>query len=188
MHEKIAVEKNHGGIPNDPLADSAVGTPSKLVLEKAKRRCFDPRLLDRIAAHLGIELAIRRLDDVFLRGIYRLAAFGRSLVGKGCIVPGRHITEVSGDIHGLVIADENDDLASGALCFALQPYEVQNDLERVRAEVDDVAGLNQGGVPAGPGAFSVNEFRVTSKVAPSREVAMQVANRNNAMHGGCGCR
>ena len=108
-------------------------------------------------------------------------------VGKGRVVPGGHITQVAGDVHGLVIADERDDLAVGAQRFALQPHEVLDNLERVRAAVDDVAGLHQDSVPADPAAFTVNQSRGASNVSPGSEVAVQVANRNNAMHGGCSC-
>ena len=42
------------------------------------------------------------------------AAPGRPAVGIGGIVSGGHIAQVAGQVHGLVIADQRDDLAMGA--------------------------------------------------------------------------
>ncbi len=73
----------------------------------------------------------------------------------------------------------------GAGRFFLQPHEILDDLERIRAAIDGIAGLDQGRVAAAPVAIVIDQVCGAQDIPPGGKIAMQVADRNDAMQGGC---
>lgn len=87
-------------------------------------------------------MAIGHFDSSLVGIVDILAPQGRPAVGIAGIVGGGDIAQVTGQVHGFVIADHGDDLTVGAGRFFLQPHEILDDLERIRAAIDGVAGLD----------------------------------------------
>src|ERR1700722_17769110 len=129
MYKESAVEQDDGGIAGNPLADCAVGVPGDLALNASQWRGLEPRLLDRIVRHLRIVLAIARLDDGLVGFVYTFAPRARIFVAVGCIIFSGHIPQVAGHVHGLMIADQRNDLAVIPQRLLLQPHEVLDDFE-----------------------------------------------------------
>ena len=65
----------------------------------------------------------------------------------------------------------------------LQAHQILDDLERIRAAVHDVAGLDQDRLAADPAALVIDQPGSARDVAPGREITMQVADGNNSMNG-----
>ncbi len=80
-----------------------------------------------------------------------------------------------------MIADERDDAAAGAACLALEPHQVADDLERVGAAVDDVAGLDEHRSAPHPAPASIDQPRRRRDRAPHRIVAVKIADRDDAL-------
>ncbi len=77
-------------------------------------------------------------------------------------------------------------LTVGAGRFFLQPHEILDDLERIRAAIDGIAGLDEDRVAAGPVAIVIDQACGAQDIPPGGKIAMEVADRNDAMQGG-GC-
>ena len=67
------------------------------------------------------------------------------------------IAQVAGDVHRLMVADEDDDPAAGLGRFLVQLLQMADDLQAVRPAVGDVAGLDEGRRSAGPAVPGVDD-------------------------------
>jgi hypothetical protein len=83
-----------------------------------------------------------------------------------------------------VIAHQGNHLALAARGLALQPHQVLDDFQRIRATVHRIAGLDQNGIPPDPSAIAVDELGCARNVPPGGKIAMQVANRYDPVQGG----
>jgi len=153
------------------------------VLDAAQRRGLIPGLLDRVVGHLGIVLTIGRLDGLAIGGIDILTAARRAAVHKGRIISSRNVTQIAGQVHGLMIADQGDNLAMGSVCFALQAHQILDDLEGIRATIHGITGLDQHRLPADPTACVIHQLRGAGDIAPGSEVAVEVAHRDDPVKG-----
>jgi hypothetical protein len=79
-----------------------------------------------------------------------------------------------------MIADKRKDLAAAARGLPLKPHEILNNRQALRTSVDDIAKLDENGLPAGPFPLAVDKVRGPGNGQESIVIAMKVADRYNA--------
>jgi hypothetical protein len=95
----------------------------------------------------------------------------------------RGILEITEEIDRLVIAHQDDDFASLFRCLALQTHEEIHYLPDARATVDEVTGLDQGGVATAPVAIDVDQAGFAQNTLDTLDLAMHITDRD---HSTCG--
>ena len=186
VDEQVAVDQGHRRVADHPAADLPVRGPGEPLLDPAQRGRLDPGVADRGGAHRRVLGAVFRLDVFLFRFVEPIAKRDRPGPGEGGELGLGGVAQVAGDVHRFMVADQHDDPPALSRRFLLKPHEVADDLERIRAAVDDVADLDQRGPAAGPLATRSDHARRSGNVAPRGEVAVQVADGDDA--GGLGWR
>ena len=87
----------------------------------------------------------------------RLPHRGRLVGRKGGEFRGRHIAQIAGQIHDLVIAEHQVDAAAGGRGLGLQPHDQVERPARFRAPIEDVAVDYEMGRAAAPGSGFVDQ-------------------------------
>lgn len=83
-----------------------------------------------------------------------------------------------------MVAIHGDELAAALLRLALDPLKEVEGPDFIAATVEDVADLNDGGGAATPVAGSINEAGETERLLTLVEVAVDVADGDEAVRGG----
>ena len=181
MHEQSPADLHDGGIACGPLAEIARRAPRELVLDPAERRCAEPGLANRIGSQLGVAQAIACFDRGAVELIDAVAARGGIAVGEGGIFARRRVAVIAEEVHRLVVAENDDDLAAGARRFFLQPLQAADDQKRIRPAVGNVAHLHEDCPARGPMASGADQARRAGDRHPRLIVAVEIAHRDDAL-------
>ncbi len=127
MHEQRVVEHDRHGQRQQPLAVLALGRKSGAMPEVSRRKL----LVEGCAG----SCAVRRLP-----GLAQFRALGRRFqVAVRGVFAGVDVAQVAEDVHRLVVAQQDVQLARPRLRLALQAHQQVHDLARIGAAVEQVA-------------------------------------------------
>ncbi len=116
--------------------------------------------------------------DVILEGALALR-LGPG-VGERGVSGGGDVPELVQEVHDLVVAEEELHAAAGALRLVLEPHEEVERLAHLGPAVEDVAGLHEDRVAAGPPQLGVDEPRRLQDFDEGLERAVDVPDRDHS--------
>ena len=153
MKEERSVDLDDGVVAADPFPVFPLGAEGATEFREAERVVSFPPFAIRVV-ELG-RVAFRKRTLVFL------VEFLPGLLGVG--VPERvdlsprQVPEVAVENHGFVIADEGVNRSAGLPGLVFEPHQEVHRLSGVGAAVEDVSGLDEMRLAAGPFALGIDQ-------------------------------
>ena len=173
MDEEHLVDFDHGVLCLQPLS----------VLSRPAER--DPVLEPTEWVLLFPLPAVRPVLFLFSGGLGvegLLPQFRRIRRTESLELPLRYVSEVPYEIHAFVVPEEDMDPTTRPRGLLLETHEQVHDFARIGASVQDVAGLDKMGRPAGPGVAPVDQTRGSQDSHELVEVAVNIPDGNDTIH------
>ena len=136
--------------------------------------------------------AQRGLVDEFLRRCARrqqclepaFAFFGRLLIGKCGEFSTRYVAKIADQVHHLVIAERQQDLAARSPRFILQPHDEIHDPARVGAAIKKVPRDDERGRIARPAAIVCDDAGIGERSKHGVIGSVRIAHGDDALDAG----
>ena len=187
VQEDRIVDHGGDGLVPQPSAVASVGLHRLPVLDETRRVRTHPRVAGhrlRVSGAVPVPPPPGRVGRVLPVGVF--APPLRVVRREGGEDRRRDVPDVGHQVHRFVIAEQHPDLAAVLPGAVLEPHQEVHDRAHLGTPVGEVAGLNQGGGPAGPVAFGVDQAGPLQDLVQLVAGAVDVADRDHPAGSGPG--